>query len=499
MMFTGIGRCTMAKTPDRRPNFCFKRTAVWSTIRLGRARVSFDLMNKKKVVRAWMRRNGEIVRANPRASATPPERARKSVIVQDITEHKRIEEVVRGSEERLRTIIDQANAGIARYDRRGRIRFANPRLCKMLGYLKSELEGKTVLEITHAGDIERTKDALERAWSKGAPTEIDKRYIRRDRSIVWVNVCDSVERNAADKPKFIVAVAVDITTRKKAEAALEKSKELLEKRVHERTHELHTANKELKSEIERRKGLEGEILAVSDREQQRLGQELHDGICQHLTAVAFMARSVALRLRNHRVIDAADIEKIAELVNNAAADTRNLSRALHQIDVDSASLVTALQDLVDREIWRTPCRLEVNPSFRIDNDVAAAHLYRIAREAVINANKHAQARKVVVRLERSRQGMVLRVIDDGVGVSTGPKLKQGLGFHIMNYRAQLTGGRLQIDSPKGGGTCVSCYFPKAAPRPTQSHTHKERKRETGRREEWPRTDLEGKSLSCSGY
>ena len=145
MMFTGIGRCTMAKTPDRRPNFCFKRTAVWSTIRLGRARVSFDLMNKKKVVRAWMRRNGEIVRANPRASATPPERARKSVIVQDITEHKRIEEVVRGSEERLRTIIDQANAGIARYDRRGRIRFANPRLCKMLGYLKSELEGKTVL------------------------------------------------------------------------------------------------------------------------------------------------------------------------------------------------------------------------------------------------------------------------------------------------------------------------------------------------------------------
>jgi PAS domain S-box-containing protein len=422
-----------------------------------------------------------------------------TVIVQDITEHKRIEEVVRASEERLRTIIDQANAGIARYDRRGRIRFANPRLCKMLGYLKSELEGKTVLEITHAGDIERTKDALERAWRKGAPTEIDKRYIRKDRSILWVNVCDSVERNGADQPKFIVAVAVDITTRKKAEAALEKSKELLEKRVHERTHELHTANKELKSEIERRKGLEGEILAVSDREQQRLGQELHDGICQHLTAVAFMARSVALRLRNHRVIDAADIEKIAELVNNAAADTRNLSRALHQIDVDSASLVTALQDLVDREIWRTPCRLEVNPSFRIDNDVAAAHLYRIAREAVINANKHAQARKVLVRLERSRQGMVLRVIDDGVGVSTGPKLKQGLGFHIMNYRAQLTGGHLQIDSPKGGGTCVSCYFPKAAPRPTQSHTHKERKRETGRREEWPRTDLEGKSLSCSGY
>src|SRR5207249_1366478 len=81
------------------------------------------------------------------------------------------------------------------------------------------------------------------------------------------------------------------------------------------------------------KGLEGEILAVSDREQQRLGQELHDGICQHLTAVAFMARSVALRLKNHRVIEVSDIEKIAQLVNQAASDMRDLSRALHQSDV----------------------------------------------------------------------------------------------------------------------------------------------------------------------
>jgi signal transduction histidine kinase len=233
----------------------------------------------------------------------------------------------------------------------------------------------------------------------------------------------------------------------------------LEHRVRERTVELSAANKKLKNEIERRKGLEGEILAISDREQQRLGQELHDGLCQHLTAVAFMARSVALRLKNHRVIDVKDIEKIAELVNDAATDTRNLSRALHRIDVDAASFVAALEDLVDREIWKTPCRLEVKPSFHVENDAAAAQLYRIAREAVINANKHAKARQIVVELGRSGKEIVLRVIDDGIGFPDKPELKHGLGSHIMDYRARLIGARLEIDSPKQGGTRVACYLP----------------------------------------
>src|SRR6476660_6248318 len=248
--------------------------------------------------------------------------------------------------------------------------------------------------------------------------------------------------------------------RKRAEAALQKSKELLEQLVRQRTKALRMSNAALKGEIERRKGLEGQILEISDREQQRLGQELHDGLCQHLTAVAFMARSVAMRLKNHRVIDVKDIDKIAELINDAATDTRNLSRALHRLDVDAAGLVDALQDLVDREIWRTPCRLEVKPSFRIEDDAAAAHLYRIAREAVINANKHAQAREIIVKLQRSQRQMVLHVIDDGVGLSDERKLKQGLGLHIMNYRAQLAGGRLEIDSPKNRGTRVSCYLPR---------------------------------------
>ena len=321
----------------------------------------------------------------------------------------------------------------------------------------------------NSGLVNELLDVRSQRWPGGnLPADVPYQFVKKNGQIVDVLLSAIAERDSTGKIIRTLAVMVDVTERKQAEEALKRSNELLEKRVRERTRELHKINKVLESEIDRRKGLEGEILAISDREQQRLGQELHDGLCQHLTAVAFMSRSVAMRLKNHRVIEVGDIEKIAQLVNDAATDTRNLSRALHRLDVDAAGLVNALQDLVDREIWRTPCRLEIKPSFRIEDDAAAAHLYRIAREAVINANKHAQAREIIVRLQRSRREMVLHVIDDGVGLSDERKLKKGLGLHIMNYRAQSAGGHLEIESPKTGGTRVSCYLPVHAPQPKKA-------------------------------
>jgi PAS domain S-box-containing protein len=387
-------------------------------------------------------------------------------------EHKRDEEALRESEARLRATVEQATAGVARCDTDGGIVFANRALCKMLGYTESELIGKTVADVTHRDDVKKTRRLFRRMIQDGKPFEIEKRYVRKDGSVLWADVSASAVRGPNGKAQSAVAVIVDITARKKVEEVLQRSNEALEELVDQRTKALSVTNAELKAEIARRKGLEGEILEISDREQQRLAQELHDGICQHLTAVAFMARSVGLRLKNHRVIEVKDIEKIAELVNNAATDTRNLSRALHRFDVDAAGLVEALEDLVDREMWRTPCRLEVKPSFHLDNDTVATHLYRIAREAVINANKHAQARQIVVKLERSGQRqMVLSVTDDGVGVQNARNGKRGLGFHIMNYRARLMGGQLKIESPEKGGTRVACYLPDGT---VGSHKRKKR-------------------------
>jgi PAS domain S-box-containing protein len=385
-----------------------------------------------------------------------------SKIARDITERKAVE---RRLAEQAR-LLDLSSDAILIRDWQDRLVYWNRGAFELYGYSSEQALGKVTHELlrtAHPQSLADIRKKLERdgQWSG----ELVHR--RKDASKVVVVSRWVLDRDERGKPASIFETNTDITARKNIEVALQKSHEALELMVAQRTKELRVANSELKNEIRRRKGLEGEILTVSDREQQRLGQELHDGLCQHLTAVAFMARSMALRLQNHRVVDAADIEKVAELVNQAAVDTRNLSRALHRVDVDAAGLVTALQDLVDREIWRTPCRLEVKPSFQINNDAAAAHLYRIAREAVINANKHAHARQIIVRLERSRQETVLRVIDDGVGFPKVFKPQHGLGYHIMNYRAQLAGGRLEIDSPQTGGTCLSCYLPLHAPRPNK--------------------------------
>jgi PAS domain S-box-containing protein len=377
-----------------------------------------------------------------------------SKIARDITKQKQTE---RRLAEQAR-LLDLSSDAILVRDSSHRIVYWNSGATELYGYSKKEAEGKVsheLLRTEHPEALRNISAKLRRdnRWS-GELVHTRKNGTKITVSSRWV-----LDRDARGKPISVLETNTDITARKRAELALRRSKEVLEETVDQRTQELRVANTELKNEIERRKGLEGEILTISDREQQRLGQELHDGLCQHLTAVAFMTRSIALRLKNHRVIEVDDIDKIAQLVNDAATDTRNLSRALHRLDVDAAGLVDALQDLVDREIWRTPCRLEVKPSFRIDDDAAAAHLYRIAREAVINANKHAQAREVVIKLERSRREMVLHVLDDGIGLSTDPKLKQGLGLHIMMYRSKLAGGRLEIDSPKNRGTRVSCYLP----------------------------------------
>lgn len=231
-------------------------------------------------------------------------------------------------------------------------------------------------------------------------------------------------------------------------------------RIRDRDDELAAANIKLIAEMTHRKTLQVEILEVVDQEQRRLGRELHDGLCQHLTATAFMTHALAERFRQGKPVLPEELDKLCELINAGVAEARTIARGLHPAEVDAGGLVDALKTLCREKQWGVPCRVKSKGEIYLDDDLAALHLYRIAREAIINASKHARAGEIIVRLDSTPRHIILTVSDDGIGLGPDVKNSTGMGFHIMQYRARSMGARLEIKGVKPRGTCVTCSLPR---------------------------------------
>jgi PAS domain S-box-containing protein len=181
----------------------------------------------------------------------------------DITERLRTEEALHESEQRLRAILHQATAGIIRKDAEGRLIFVNDTFCNMLGYTQSELLGKPIWQLTHHEDVEENRRLFDQLMLEGVPFKLEKRLLRRDGSIMWMDVSVSPIMDAAGKPQSAVAVEVDITARKQAEEALQQLNLQLESRVQKRTVTIQAINQSLRDEIAERKRVE-EALRVSE-------------------------------------------------------------------------------------------------------------------------------------------------------------------------------------------------------------------------------------------
>ncbi len=178
------------------------------------------------------------------------------ILTMDITDRKQAEEALRESEERFRAILRQATAGIVRKDEDGRLIFVNQAFCNMLGYTESELLGKTMWDLMHAEDIEENRRAYSRLMLEGVPFKLERRLIRQDGSVIWVDASVSPIMDAQGRPQSAVAVEVDITARKEAEEALQQLNLQLEERVLSRTAKLRAVNQTLRDEILERRRVE---------------------------------------------------------------------------------------------------------------------------------------------------------------------------------------------------------------------------------------------------
>ena len=209
-----------------------------------------------------------------------------------------------------------------------------------------------------------------------------------------------------------------------------------------------------------RETLEREVVESSNRVQMRIGQDIHDGLGQHLTGISFLSRALEKNLSAKGLAEASEAAEISKLVIEALSQTRNLARGLFPVEVESDSLTPSLKDLARtvEQLFSISCTVECEDGVAVTDKVASTHLFRLAQEAVNNAVKHGKAHCVTIRLHRLDGRLVLSIMDDGFGIPKEGIKRGGLGLRIMTYRAQKVGGTLDIAPGEAGGTVVSCTF-----------------------------------------
>jgi len=212
-----------------------------------------------------------------------------------------------------------------------------------------------------------------------------------------------------------------------------------------------------------RKRLERETLEVSEREQQRIGQDLHDGPCQHMMGVVFMLDALRQKLVARSPADASQVDEIARLLNEGITQMRDVARTLYPVDLHGGGLIPALRQLGEttEKLLQVKCQLNHDRAVRISDPVVSHQLYRITQEAISNAVRHGQATHISVALEADGDKITLQIKDDGSGFRRSAGRNRGMGLNIMTYRAQIIGATLDIRPAADRGTTVTCLFRKS--------------------------------------
>ncbi len=345
----------------------------------------------------------------------------------DITDLKRTEEALQEERNVLSAILHTVGALVVVLDPEGRVIRFNRACEQTSGYSLAEVSGKKLWDLFMVPEeVERFKTEFQELCCDHLPRDYESYMVTQAgvrRLIAWST---TVLPGNSGAPTYIIATGIDITERK---------------------------------------NLEKNILEVSGREQRRIGQDLHDGLGQHLTGIAFMTKVQEQKLTEKSLPEAGDAAKIVKLVNEAIYKTRELARGLLPVVSDARGLMSALQQWAGEveDFFGISCRFECPAPVLIHDDTVATHLYYVAREAVNNAIKHGHASQILIRLSADLQQGALTIVDNGSGIEDISANNAGMGRHLMNYRSRVIGGSLEIQPAVPGGTVVTCLFPVQVP------------------------------------
>ncbi len=377
-------------------------------------------------------------------------------------QRRRAEMALRSSEERY--ALAQKAAKIGSWDWNiitGKLLWSE-RIEPMFGFARGGFGGtyEAFLQSVHPEDRQFVVDSVNACAERGHEYRIEHRIVWPDGTVHWVSETGDVFRDPTGKAVRMLGVVQDITERKQAEQQVRKLNEQLEQRVLERTAELSETNKRLLAEMKRRRRLESEILEISEKEQRRIGRELHDSLGQQLTGIAIMSKVLEQKLQEQLPDDAARAGEIAQLISQAVDETRQLSRGLHPVALDESGLMSALQSLATttQKVFGVSCAFKCDEPVLVRDASAAIHLYRIAQEAVTNAIRHGRTKQILIELRAASGRATLSIENDGRGFPKRRPKNRGMGLQVMNYRAEVIGGILDVQRGPQGGTRVSCAF-----------------------------------------
>ncbi|HEX3626910.1 MAG TPA: PAS domain S-box protein [Verrucomicrobiae bacterium] len=263
------------------------------------------------------------------------------------------------------------------------------------------------------------------------------------------------------KVRGVVAAFSDITARKKIEDNLRRSEEILEQKVRERTSQLLQANTKLRREANKRRMLQHQVMDISEREQRRIGQDIHDGLGQQLTGIGMLADALLDKLKSKKLDEAEDARRITLLFQQARSQTRRLAHGLQPVMPDPDGLMIALKELAESvNNLGVECRFQCPVPIHLHDNLKASHLFRIAQEAVGNALRHAQCQKLKLSLTTVNGSLRLEIRNDGRKfLIRSRKKSRGMGLQFMKFRTEAMGGSLLIHPLAPGGALIACTVP----------------------------------------
>lgn len=347
---------------------------------------------------------------------------RHIAVVEDITKRKLAESNYNRELAYNQALVNSTAAFIVVTDPEGRFVHANNAFFATLGYEAQELIGKTVWEagILDAGGLERSQQRSQRLLHGEDVPPADMRL--RTKSGQWrtVEIRSTSTRRPDGSVDRIVVTGTDVT---------------------EHNH------------------LQREVLRVVEQEQARIGHDLHDGVGQTMTGILVMMEALETGLEG---VEKEHARRIHQLMMQSVTEVRRMSHGLSPTSVKFRGLGGALHLLADtvRTNFRTPCVCELDAGVCIGSDDKEAHLFRIAQEAVNNALRHGRPGSIHISLRTvSDFECELRVEDDGAGMKKARKTQRnGIGMRVMEYRANLIGGRLKVERRTPRGVTVTCRF-----------------------------------------